>query len=77
MHSIRPRGFLHNNVAEIGDILSHDISALSLEQKQLWAVTWDCVVSISSDGHTDRDTASHKVFMPCIFLHKSQLRLSS
>ena len=72
MHSILPRGFLHNKVTETEDKLSHDISVLALDQpKQLWwSVTWECVVSIISDDRTDRDTAPapHKVGTPSIFL---------
>ena len=71
MHSILPKGFLRKD-AEIEDKLSHDISRLALDQpKQLWSVTWDCVVSIISDDRTDKETAPalHKVGMLSIFLH--------
>lgn len=71
MHSIVPRGFVHKKDTEIEDKLSHDINLLALDQpKQLWSVTWDCVVSIISDDHTDKETspAPHKVGMPSIFL---------
>lgn len=72
VHSITPRGSLHNNATNLEEKLSHDINALSLDQpKQLWSVTWDCVVSITSDDHVDRETASHKVLLPCIFLQRS------
>ena len=71
MHSILPRGFLHNKDTEIEDKdkLSRDISVLALDQpKQLWSVTWDCVVSIISDNR-ERAPAPHKVGTPSIFLH--------
>lgn len=78
MHSIRPKGSLHNNATDIEDKLSHDITTLTLDQpkQQIWSVTWDCSVSIASDNSTDRETASHKVFMPCIFLHVIHLMIS-
>ena len=70
MHSILPRGFLHNKDNEIEDKLSHDISVLALvdQPKQLWSVTWDCVVSIISDDR-EMAPAPHKVGTPSIFLH--------
>ena len=73
MHSIRPRGFLHRKDIEIEDKLSHDMTALTLDQpKQLWSVTWDCVVSIIiSDDRTETVPASHKVdhLSPCNKAH--------
>ena len=80
MQSLTPRASSslyhnNNNATEIEDQLSHHITALSLDkpatQKQIWSVTWDCIVSISSDDDDDDDddddnlqrekTASHKV----------------
>jgi AAA family ATPase len=72
VHSIMPRSSLHSNATEIEDKLSHDITALSLDKpKQLWSVTWDCIVRITSDDHTDGETASHKVFTHCICFRRS------
>ena len=76
VHSILPRGFVHKKNTEIEDKLSHDINALALDQpKQLWSVTWDCVVSIISDDHTERERAPapDKVGKPSIFLLVTQL----
>ena len=73
VHSILPRGFLHNKDTEVDDKLSHDIAVLTLDQpKQLWSVTWDCVVSIFSDD-SKTAPAPHKVGTPSIFLHVTQL----
>ena len=79
VHSILPKGSLHNKDIEIEDKLSHDISVLALDQpKQLWSVTWDSFVSIISDDrtHTETAPAPHKVGTPSIFLHVTQLMWS-
>ena len=76
MHSILPRGFLHNKATEIENNLSHEMTVLALDQpKQLWSVTWDCVVSIILDDRTDREKAPapQKVGTPSIFLHVTHL----
>ena len=77
VRSITPKGSSRTNTTEPDDELSHDVSALSLDQpKQLWSVTWECTVSITFDDHTDKESASHKVNKKIKF-YASHLLLST